>query len=325
MKLEFRLLVIDDRGEPDQAVADLERHLEEQGFSLDPTVPDDLSEGRLGALLNALAEGEGKEFDLVIVDYRLEQKYDGPQVLGDFRRSMKFTEMIFYTADSEADLYSEIAKAKIDGVFVARRDELDDVLRGVADIVIGKAVDLNHMRGIAMAEVAEIDVRMGDTLHRAFVGRENSCAQEIEAKIKDSFLRRKAHLAARTRKRVDNGGLRNVVRDGRVFTSYDKWKALRTLARCVLTETQANELDGYDEEVLEPRNKLAHIREEKGKDGKIVLRSDAGAGRETTIDEEWMAKFRQALGKYENSIRAVCGAIDTKFGAMDGPEEPEEL
>ena len=321
MRLEFRLLVIDDQGKPEEAVEDLKGHLRDQGFSPKVTVPDDLSEGNL----DHLAKEEGHEFDLVIVDYHLRQEYDGPQVLGDFRRRMKFTEMIFYTADPVANLYSEIAEAKIDGVFVARRDDdLDDVLRGVADIVIGKAVDLNHMRGIAMAEVAEIDVRMGDTLHRALADPENSCAREIETKIRDSFLQRKAGLAARIRKRVDNGELWNVVRDGRVFTSYDKWKALRVLARCVLTETQAHELDGYDEEVLEPRNRLAHIREEKGKDGKIVLRSDAGAGRETTIDEEWMTRFRHALGKYQNSIRAVCGAIDGTFGATDGSEEPEE-
>lgn len=324
MRLEFRLLVIDDQGKPEEAVEYLKGHLRDQGFSLKVTVPDDLSEGDL----DHLAREEGHEFDLVIVDYRLRQEYDGPQVLGDFRRRMKFTEMIFYTADPVANLYSEIAEAKIDGVFVARRDDdLDDVLRGVADIVIGKAVDLNHMRGIAMAEVAEMDVLMEDTLYRALADPGTSCPEAIEEKIKDEYLGRSDHRATTVRRRVDEGGMRSVVKDGKVFTSFDKWRAIRALSKRVSgVSAQTLEMGRrYKEEVIDERNTLAHAREELTEDGRSVLRSGSGSrSGETTIKERWMKNFRLKLREHREAMEAVCRAIDVEFGGAGGSEKAEK-
>ena len=167
MKLEFRLLVVDNA--PDNiiegAVGILSDHLELKGFSLNKRFVNDFSE----AEFRGLARLEGKDYDLVMVDYRLElDDMDGADVARQLRLGLRYTDMVFYSSAPPAELRDKLAKASVSGVFVETRDNLSDALTGLADTVIGKAVDLNHMRGIAMAEVAEMDVLMEETLGRAF-------------------------------------------------------------------------------------------------------------------------------------------------------------
>ena len=75
MKLEFRLLVVDDAPDNiiDGAVGILSDHLELKGFSLNKRFVNDFSE----AEFRGLARLEGKDYDLVMVDYRLELRRYG--------------------------------------------------------------------------------------------------------------------------------------------------------------------------------------------------------------------------------------------------------
>ena len=61
--------------------------------------------------------------------------------------------MVFYSSAPLSELLAELAGHQVAGVFVANRQTIGEALIGLADTVIGKAVDLSHMRGIAMAEV----------------------------------------------------------------------------------------------------------------------------------------------------------------------------
>ena len=171
MTLDFMLLIVDDS--PDdvrQALAGLRDHLEARGFSLKRDVQStDFSD----ATLSALASAAGRDYDLVMVDYRLGQPdRDGAVVARRLRAKLPYTEMVFYSSDPAAQLLNELAQNEVAGVFVARRQDLNDALTGLADTVIRKTVDLNHMRGIAMAEVAEMDALMEEALGtRSPVGR----------------------------------------------------------------------------------------------------------------------------------------------------------
>lgn len=325
MRLHFRLLAVDDNRRGLEAVlSSLEEHLDVVGFELVSDVRTGLSTEDVSELREMR-----RKFDLVMVDYDLgpEAKGDGVDVVADLRGVMKYTETVFYSVVPRRDLYEEIAGRNIQGVFVAEREDLLDVLRGLADIVIGKAVDLTHMRGIAMAEVAEIDVLMGETLYRALSDAGTSCPEAIEEEIKDEYLGRSDKRAETLRSRVEEGGMRSVVKDGKVFTSFDKWRAIRTLSKRVSRVT-AQDLDRgkrYGKEVIEERNTLAHVREEFTEDGLSVLRSDSGArSGETTINERWMMNFRRKLREHREAMEAVCHAIDVEFGGAGGSEKPEK-
>lgn len=322
MTLEFRLLVIDDQGVPGQAVDDLTKHLDEQGFSLDVVEVSDPSEEKL----RKVAKQNGQKFDLVIVDYYLGHGRYGARVLQEFRTDMRFTEMVFYSERPEADLHREMWEAGLEGVFVARRSELDDVLRGIADIVIGKAVDLNYMRGIAMAMVAEIDVVMGSTIGRVLGGSGKGAGRETAEDLEKTYLESKARWGYEVAKMLRKGGFLGVIKKGSMFTSHDRWKAIRALSKSLsgVSPQQMEKVKNYEEEIITQRNRLAHARAERTEDGRTVLKSDDRAGGERSIDEEWMRSFRLKLREHREAMEAVCRAIEAQFGGAGGAEKPKK-
>ena len=318
MKLTFRLLVVDDDPLPGEAEAALGAYLRGEGFQLEAVRPPDLSEKSL----RGLAEREGRQFDLVMVDFRLREAHSGTQVLRWLRKEMKYTEMVFYTGFSVETLYEEMAREWIDGVFVAARANLDEVLRGVAAIVIGKAVDLNHMRGIVMAEVAEIETRMQAAIGSA-LGHES--ARAVVARVAAKRVAGHRKQSGEVAEKLKNGRVGEIVGDPHFFTAHWKWRAVNALAKRVGARPGEVEVVArYDAEILGKRNRLAHVREEIGGDGRPRLRSAPGAGgKGEEIDEDWMKDLRRQLAEHRQAIEAVCERIESEFGT-GGPEGSSE-
>lgn len=309
MKLDFQLLIIDDNpGSIQNAIAILRAHLDSKGFSLSCHVPTDLSD----AALRKLTRQSGRDFDLVVVDYNLgRDDTDGAVAASKMRRELQFTDMVFYSSDPAINLFDTLAKQQVPGVFVATRQELDDTLKGLADTVIGKAVDLNHMRGIAMAEVAEMDVLMEDTLERVFAAADAELVQkgsETLVKLLESAERNLENL----RKIVEEGHVLDVVTDSRLFSSMHKYMALNRVARCLVNQpTEALAvLKTYDPDIIQNRNTLAHAKEDEGSDdGTVTLRAIKRGNAPVIIDDAWMVSFRGKLRAHRTALVTVCNAL----------------
>ena len=316
MKLEFKLLIVDDQ--PDsigEAVGILSDHLETKGFTLEEIYADDYSKSGI----QQLTRNQGKDYDLVIVDYRLGSDIiDGAIAASQLRRDLRYTDMVFYSSDSSVELHAELARESVTGVFVETRDNLSDALTGLADTVIGKAVDLDHMRGIAMAEVAEMDVTMEETLRSAIQAADdqwdNVKDRTIE-KLKESMTKNDERLS----EYLSNGGLAEVVIDGRLFTSVHKIRAIIRFAGR-LPNTPSLELavlSRYQNEVIVNRNLLAHSKEYTNDAGDRILRSIKREEAETIIDESWMDGFRNTLREHRNALSVVCDSIDRHFNTLE--------
>ena len=320
MKLEFRLLVVDDY--PDgigQAIESLSEYLETKGFSLDYETQTDFSEEGLSDLTKL----DGKNYDLVMVDYNLGQPdiIDGAGAAEELRRELPYTDMIFYSSMSERKLLGILAKHFVPGVFVARRDDLDEALTGLADTIIGKAVDFNHMRGIAMAEVAEMDVLMEEALGRAFQPTGEYFAAAAK-RITKRLLSGTEKTQNELKQRLNKGGLVDIVRDSRLFSSTHKYMAVRGVAKSLSDKPveALNVLDSYQNDILNKRNMLAHAKE-FDEDGKTILRSIKGNGGTVTIDDDWMTDFRQKLTTHRDALTTVCEAINRYIDAKEAPHE----
>ena len=321
MKLEFRLLIVDD--DPSgirEAIGILEEYLEDKGFSMSRRVVDDFSNQGL----RNLARLEGKNYDLVMVDYNLGQTdTDGAVAALRLRRDLQYTDMVFYSSDPSLNLYSKLAEHEVSGVFIANRDELDTALTGLADTVIGKAVDLNHMRGIAMAEVAEMDVLMEETLRRAFqpTGKHFAAAADRTTyKLRESMQENLTQLD----KYLEEGSLADVVSDSRLFSSAHKYMTIRRVANFLSEKpTEAlHVLKTYQKDIIENRNMLAHAKEYPKEDGTTILRSLRN-NRQEVIDDSWMTDFRQKLTTHRDALTTVCGAIDRYIDATETPRDSE--
>ena len=320
MKLSFQLLVVDDQ--PDDlrsAVSILKEHLDSKGFDLVRTDLPVLSGSDWDAILN-----QGRSYDLVMVDYNLSQSEMGDVAAKRLRIALPYTDIIFYSAERRTELLRLLAKQQVEGVFVAHRQELDEPLVGLADAVIGKAVDLNHMRGIAMAEVAEMDLLMEELLTPVFQLDHpdiSAVADKTVKKLKSSM----DDESKRFCRDLGKGGLSAIVSDGRIFTLYHKYIALRRLAELlpeVHLAPKLKILKSFQDDIMKNRNLLAHVKEDSDGSGNVILRSTKSGDTSLVIDEEWMATFRRNLRKHRETLEALCTALRQHFGLAESPDDP---
>ena len=322
MKLSFSLLVVDDN--PDsisEAILSLEDHLDAKGFALDRTDESNLSEQKL----KELVQSEGRNYDLVIIDYNLGQgAINGAEAARRLRLGLPYTDIVFYSSDRGLDLHDTLAGQRVSGVFIAGRDDLDSTLTSLADKLIGKAVDLNHMRGIAMAEVAEMDVLMEETLVRFF------CSSNPQVDIARDRTISRLRKDARNNmnlidKTYDKSGLPGVVSKGRIFSSTQKFLAVKSLAKSLgeLSPDTLEVFESYDREIIRNRNRLAHVKEESSEDGQVILRS-LGSDKGDVIDDNWMTNFRQRLRTHRYALTSVCRAIDTQLSFTDALHDSQK-
>ena len=322
MTLDFMLLIVDDS--PDdvrQALAGLRDHLEARGFSLKRDVQStDFSD----ATLSALASAAGRDYDLVMVDYRLGQPdRDGAVVARRLRAKLPYTEMVFYSSDPAAQLLNELAQNEVAGVFVARRQDLNDALTGLADTVIRKTVDLNHMRGIAMAAVAEMDALMEEALGRALQSGDalpREQAQRSIAKLSVSLQRDAGRLQAA----LEAQDILSVVNDGRLFSFAHKYHLVRGISKRLPNRPTVllNELKPFATSITDRRNLLAHVKAATTEDGSLVLQSVKPGEADIVIDDSWMEQLRRDLTKYKPALRNLCEFLDLQLANVHAQPEP---
>lgn len=314
MKLDFRLLVIDDQpGEIEDAIEMLRMDLEEKGFRLAVQVAEDISVKGIDDYCRA----EGRNIDLAIVDYRLGQDdIDGALAASTVRRRLKYTDIIFYSTSSKDELAQQIG-GHVDGVFLASRgNDFDDVLRGIADTIVGKAVDLNHMRGIAIAEAAEMDLFMETILAKAFASKNDAFVAKGRERISSLWDNTRGNMA-KLEKRVDAGEVVSIVTDNAIFGSNYKWQAVSKLGEMVLGkgDDACKIFAGYVAEVIDKRNLLAHARAVVDDGVTASLRAIRPGQADEVIDEAWMVTFRNQLTAQRAALVTICEAISASCPA----------
>lgn len=313
MNLEFKLFIIDDN--PDgvkQATEVLREYLKDNGFSLQPEYMDFSAD-----LHDRQGVAKGKKCDLAMVDYNLGSEETGADMAQKLRTEMRYTDIVFYSAQPEVDLLKELADKRVAGVFVATRTQLDEALKGVAETIIGKAIDITHMRGIAMASTADMEVRLDNALERIFSPPELeerliSVRDETFGKIEES----NEQIRNNFYKYKDNRDISKLIGD-RMFTFNDKYRIISRLVRR-LPEADKDEkkaeiavFQKFVEEVIEKRNKLAHVKEEIV-DGKTIFKS-AKKKNQITIDDNWMKNYRKDLGRHKDVLDTICATIEKEF------------
>ena len=325
MKLAFQLLVVDDQ--PDDglrsAIQILREYLDNKGFDLVPNYLLALSGTDWDAVQN-----QSRSYDLVMVDYNLSQSEMGDVAARRLRTALPYTDIIFYSAGKpRTELLRLLADQQVEGVFVARRQELDDPLVGLADAVIGKAVDLNHTRGIAMAEVAEMDLLLKKLLVDVFqypVHHASKVGQKSAKDIKKNIDKDSDEI----QKYIDADNILDLVKQDRIFSLSWKHRMLvrltRQLPKNSLSSDTSEILKSFNNEIIDMRNTLAHIQEDSDKDGNVILRSTKGDGNPVTINDAWMADCRQSLRQHRSVLETVCDAIRRNFVHVNSPDDSEK-
>ena len=275
MNLTYRIIWIEDNEEYIEAIRRdiLEKHIHEQGFDLEITFRSSPEEIAL--------EIDGNAYDLMVIDYQITEDDGGGSRTGDdMIKSVRdhdcLTEVIFYSGAPTHTLRALAAGRELEGVFFSDRDQ-EVLLRKICDVfdlTVRKVVDVDNMRGIVMAGVADIDHQLAELLlklHESLVGDEQV---KHHKKIFKRMLERERavkHLV----EDQDHELLKNVFGAIRALTdlepkSFDELIGLRefdsntrveaTSSLCGGHEFLAKEKDAIDEIkiLLKWRNALAH-------------------------------------------------------------------
>ena len=204
-----------------------------------------------------------QHFDLIVVDYNLEEQGHGAEFIVQLREHQVFTEVIFYTAGNAASLWDAVRENQLEGVYIATRATVDDKIKNVGRQAVRKVLDLENMRGIVMAEVGDLDQILDSILSKGIESLDDGKKKEIFNKFhaavaKHSSERAKDIAAFEVDPSV--GALIKLCDSDKRWQNFNRLKGAHK-------SVHSNGIGDYVEDILRPRNFLAHGTPEIHPDG----------------------------------------------------------
>lgn len=276
MNLDFGILWIEDSFSTEEEES-LKRRVLEAGFvARIESVPNGQKIGELSRVHNLY-----HRYDIILLDYKLLDE-SGNELAPRIRQLFPSTTIMFYSGSaSEQQLRKMIADREVEGVYCSARDRFIERTGALIDQTARSLDRLSGMRGLAMRVVAECDELMKAAM-LSISTRDPNCAQEIgelDAAVSQFYEDcRQKYEDAQT-------GDLNTRLATRMVDSAKLFDHFRRLTKIVARNPEAlgltpeavervrvlrRQSSRYTEEVLQKRNVLAHVTEEKGPDGWIL-------------------------------------------------------
>lgn len=242
-------------------------------------------------------------YDLIVVDRKLEGYEDGQEFIANIRGNAVYTEVIFYTAGNTSDLWEAIRERELEGVFVSSRNTVLFKIEAVGRQSVRKILDLENMRGIVMAEVGELD----HLLDEIIIFGVESLEEVQKQKLFKNFHKN-------TTKQIDNDvqALTKFIENPETISmlalcdSDKRWQNFNRLWKAHEKLKQRQKIGDYVQEVLRPRNFLAHGQSESYETGGYLFRYK---GKEYHFDNKVSLELRQTILRYKNEFLTLIDLI----------------
>ncbi|WP_318437861.1 response regulator [Photobacterium leiognathi] len=293
MKLEYNVLWFDDRP---KNVASAQEHIKlklaRMGFDLKLDCRQDV--GSEEAIKNIFRK---KDYDLLVVDYKLkEEDRDGSDLIKIIRRYCTATDIVFYSSETPAKLRSKIS---VDGVYCYNRNDLPANLTYIIESRLRKVLDLNQMRGLYLAAVADFDHLIDDLFHRLV----NKVDKE---KYIDEILNTTSSFYKKSLEKIEKlGGDKEIDKYTSLLSSQPKIQVLVKILNEIDDERlypYINSLANYPDAILVPRNQLAHAMEKSCTQGKYVLKN---SDKETEFNFDDFLNLRHKILDYRDTFERI--------------------
>lgn len=244
------------------------------------------------------------QFDMLVVDFKLGGDEHGDKFIKDVRDQNVFAEIIFYSTSASSELWDAVSKEQLEGVFVTNKAGIEQKLLRVAQQSVRKVLDLENMRGIVMSEVGDLDALLEDI----FVHAMNGVTQEQKNNVferfhKDTNKQVEQHQSALSAFK-DSPSIEKLLE---LCDSNKRWKNFnRVKGHHALLKTH-NFAGDYVQEILWPRNCLAHgIPERKG-DGSLLFRF---SGKDYPFDDNASQDLRKKILEYKSIFTEISEALN---------------
>jgi len=246
-----------------------------------------------------------REFDLIVVDYNLEEyETHGEIFIKKIRDHDVFTEVVFYSANPTSELWNAVRDQELEGVFVASRQNQGVItkIEKVAAQSVRKVLDLENVRGIVMAEVGNIDIRLDTIINSVFT-------QLSDENQKSIFFKYVGRITDQKQKNIDTVKSltdENVIKDLLEYCdSNKKWNLFQSIGK-QHSDIDIKSMGNYLEDVLQPRNFLAHGIPSKNEDGSLLFVHN---NNEYIFNEETSAVLRSLLNKYSQKFDEIINQL----------------
>lgn len=306
MKLEYKILWIDN---DDKIYKDhqsiIEEHLIDLGFT--PIIEK-------GTDYQAFDKFESnlEQFDLFLLDYKLDGSQNGNEIIKNIRDEHSiYTDVIFYSTLPD-EVRQRIYEDKLNGVYYTSRkfDEFEEDVLSIIDVTIKKTQDVNNLRGLIMAEVAELD-RIKKRIIQKYNPEADSdfkkyIKEDVFSKIKEDLESLKC-LVKVEESECSHDEINLEELQNNFF--YDSFKKSRTVNK--IKNKKCNHIDfkheDYRRDVIAKRNVLAHQKEDEDTSGKFLLYAN---GSRLEFTEEHCIQIRKDIKRYKNILEQIANKLD---------------
>jgi DNA-binding NtrC family response regulator len=296
MKLTYNVLWIDDRQRHIAPAQDRVREkLARLGFELNLTKVDKVDDDN-----QLKAHFKKNDFDLLVVDFKMQPgAKDGGELIKIIRRYCTATDIAFYSSETPKTLR---AKINVDGVYCYNRNSLPIELMHLIDSRLKKLLDLNQMRGLYLAAVADFDHLVDEIIHAAF----DKINDELKLPNVEYIIETALHFHE---KKVEELKVFNTDSHIDQYTNLLSSNPKIALLLKILSElddeqlfTHLEVLRGYTGDIIVPRNKLAHSMEVKEKSGVYTLKNNT---KEFEFNMDDFLQLRHKVLDYKDTFENI--------------------
>ena len=320
MNLTYTILWIED----DEEYLDsfdteaLHEFVEEQGFDLQivpRTTPEDIK-----------AVVDGSQYDLLIIDYHIaEGDLHGSDVIRQVRDSKCLTEVIFYSQNGVSELRRVAAEKELEGVFYSSK-ETPQLLRKIEDVfnlTVRKVVDVENMRGIVMAGVADLDHLVTDVIRAVHESLDEGKKVELCRRLLDRMRPVVKHLRdlVQDKDHVHFEEVEKLIEavvqlDPAEFETLVGARSFDSSRRVDMAASLCKEHEPLKphkkgilriKQLLEWRNALAHQRPKRHENGYPVF--EPQAGNEQAFDSARTLDLRQQLRAQRAALQDILAML----------------
>ncbi len=300
MRIDYNILYIEDTASWLEPKIDITReYLEDRGFNL------------VHERIEKFEVRDFSKYDLIAIDYQLSNGETGVNAIETIRKSNNlYTEILFYSMTSDAILRSELAKKSIDGVYCSHRGDFITKLHKLIDITIRKTQELNNLRGLVMAEEAELQTLTEKILR--VVHSKDKIANFIREHGHHSTSKFLTDNLAKVKALKPQVDFEKLLEMPGVYGGFGKIMTLHQFLKNDFSKDtnfvpRISIMDNYRTEVVEMRNKLAHSVEGVASDGTLILVHKSGVHNFT---ENTFIEIRKNLKKHKQNLKDILVLIE---------------
>lgn len=299
MNIDFKVLWFeDDKDWYDSILPVVDNYLNEKGFNFIP------SRYQSGENLEKILKED--DYDLVLVDYNLPGEL-GDKLIERVRHFELYTDIIFYSQNGEDKVRSALAEKAVEGVFCAdrSRDEFEEKVTNIIHSNIKKVLDLTNMRGIIVTKTSDLDLVMDSII----IKKVQNSIDEIKNDLRKSAKEKAIDSLKDKLTKIENIDLESEFGDlVNKLESYNKWRML--LKICKVDEDLKEFKDivnDYNEEIIDVRNKMAHLKETIEGGNKVLKSSDGSS--EFIFNDAKSIEVRNNIKKFDETFENILDKL----------------